>query len=174
MAEFYLRQAAFLRKKDLDGPSDLKLLARNSQKRLFIGIGIELLLKAVYLKNGYAINKPCDSTLKLPFTFQQAHKAQLKDDDTFTLNQLIDQFGKVENLASDQSVMKGLRIAKVFRNKEGHSVTEQHAFDASNYQDIECALRMMYCRAFGERIKVRFSLAPNETPLWHITPCKSP
>ena len=48
MADYYLRSAVFLRTWDVKPPKDLKLLARNCQKRLFIGIGTELLLKAIY------------------------------------------------------------------------------------------------------------------------------
>jgi hypothetical protein len=123
----------------------LKLLARNAQKRLFIGIGVELLLKAVYLKEGYVINKPKErySPLKLPFTRAQATGHQLAPADTYTLENLI---GKLQTVLSalqnDEIVIRGLRIAKVFRNKEGHSVTPAHLFEPSNYKDIE-ALRCL-------------------------------
>src|SRR5437867_10980106 len=70
-ADSYLREAAYLKKKDMGVTENLKLLARNSRKRMLIGIGTELLLKAAYLKNGYAINKPpAKSTLVFPFTFK--------------------------------------------------------------------------------------------------------
>ena len=175
MAEFYLRQAAFLRKRDLGVPNGLKLLARNSQKRLFIGVGIELLLKAIYLKNGYVINrlgKPASATLRLPFTFAQATGWRLLEDKTFMLSELIDPLKKVIQLDNSRAVLRGLKIAKVFRNKEGHTVTSQHAFNASNYRDIESALSELYRHAFTEMITVRFSLAPNEKPLWRIMPLR--
>jgi hypothetical protein len=46
MAEFYLRKAAILKTKDIESDETFKLLLRNVQKRLFIGIGCELLLKS--------------------------------------------------------------------------------------------------------------------------------
>lgn len=58
MAEIYLTEAAFLKKASFKVPKNRKLLVRNSRKRLLIGIGAELLLKAIYLKAGYCINTP--------------------------------------------------------------------------------------------------------------------
>ena len=47
MAEFHLERAARLKKTDMKYvPRRWRLLARNAQKRLFIGIGTKLLLKA--------------------------------------------------------------------------------------------------------------------------------
>ena len=170
VAECYLRQAAFLRKHDVNAPSKLKLLVRNSQKRLFIGIGLELLLKALYLKDGYAINRPerKNKALKLPFRFDEAIGSQLVEAETFSLDNLIDQLGKLVRVKNRGVVVKGLKIGKVFRNKEGHCVTSVHTFDSSNYRDIEAALRELYSVAFNEALTVRFSLAPNERPLWGI------
>jgi len=172
VAEYYLRQAAFLRKRDVNAASKLKLLVRNSQKRLFIGVGIELLLKALYLKNGYAINKPEreNKTLKMPFKLDEATASQLVEAETFSLDKLIDQIERVLHLNNRVSVVRGLKIAKVFRNKEGHSVTALHAFDASNYVDIETSLRELYLVGFHETLTVRFSLASNEQPRWRIRP----
>jgi len=56
IAEYYLKVAARLKKTDIKSGSK-NLLLRNAQKRLFLGIGCELLLKAFYLKEGYCINK---------------------------------------------------------------------------------------------------------------------
>jgi hypothetical protein len=175
MAECYLRQAAFLRMRDLDVPTGLRRLVRNSQKRLFIGVGIELLLKALYLKNGYAINKLKgeNQTAKFPFKLREVDKSQLREDQTFLLGILIDQSKKVIVLNEWEAVLRGLRIAQVFRNKEGHVVTPRHAYVASNYRDIESALRELYRTAFGEILEVQFSLAPNEKPLWRIYPTSS-
>ena len=58
MAELNLKQAAELKKKDMPVPEPYQLVARNSGKRLLIGVGVELLLKSVCLKHGYLINKP--------------------------------------------------------------------------------------------------------------------
>jgi hypothetical protein len=170
MGDSYFRQAAFLLKHHLGVSSDLKLLVRNSQKRLFIGVGTELALKALYLKRGYAINRPGDGNkaLKFPFTLKDAVGEHLLEDDTFQLGALIDQLEKVISLNDSKTILRGLKIAKVFRNKEGHVVTSHHAFDPSNYRDIESALKELYRAAFDEILKVQFSLAPNEKPVWQI------
>ena len=90
--------------------SSLRLLARNARKRLLIGVGIELLLKAVYLKNGYCINKPkSGSSPKFPFTEHEAAGALLADDYTFPLNTLIDSLPKVTSLQDKALTIKGLR-----------------------------------------------------------------
>jgi hypothetical protein len=171
MADCYFRQAAFLLKHHLGVPPDLKLLVRNSQKRLFIGVGTELILKALYLKNGYAVNRPEDGnkTLKFPFTLKEVAGQQLLEDETFLLGMLIDHLGKVISLNDRETILKGLKIAKVFRNKEGHVVTSRHTFDLSNYRNIESALRELYRTGFEETLKVQFSLAPNEKPVWQLT-----
>jgi hypothetical protein len=170
IADSYFRQAAFLLKHHVSVSHDLKLLARNSQKRLFIGVGTELVLKALYLKNGYAINRPesGNKTLKFPFALRDAVGQRLLEDETFQLGILIDHIEKVIVLNDSKTILKGLKIAKVFRNKEGHVVTSSHAFDPSNYRDIESALRELYRGAFDEVIKVQFSLASNEKPVWQI------
>ncbi len=170
VAEYYLRRAAFLRKRDTDVPAGLKLVVRNSQKRLFIGVGIELLLKALYLKNGYAINKPKDKNRSAKFLFKlsEVEKSQLHKDKTLLLDYLIGHIKEFTPINGNGTILRGLRIAQVFRNKEGHVVTPRHAYVASNYRDIEAALRELYRMDFGEILEVRFSLAPNEQPLWQI------
>ncbi|HVU93730.1 MAG TPA: hypothetical protein VHE34_00840 [Puia sp.] len=60
IADFYFRKAATLKRKDIDIDETFKLLTRNIQKRLYLGIGCELLVKSCYLKNGFTINTPID------------------------------------------------------------------------------------------------------------------
>ena len=170
VADVYLRQAAFLRKRDVRASSQLKLLVRNAQKRLLIGVGIELLLKALYLRNGYAINRveQKNKMLKFPFGLDEVKGLQVLDGETFQLASLIDQISKVIHLSDGEAALNGLKIAKVFRNKEGHVITSHHAFDASNYRDIEFALRKLYREGFSESLDVRFSLGPNEQPVWKV------
>ena len=127
----------------------LKLLARNSRKRLLIGVGVELLLQAVYLKHRYMINKPPGgSPLRFPFSSQDASGVALQPDKTFMLNDLIQKLPKVVQLQNRDTVERGLRIAMVFRNKEGHGVTYTHQYEASNYTDIASALIALYRDAF--------------------------
>lgn len=171
MAEINLSEAAFLRKSDFKVAESLQLLVRNSRKRLLIGIGTELLIKAVYLKAGYCINKPQDnkSAVKLPFKPAEAAQCPLKADDTFTLGQLIDQLKKVVQLPNPQVVLDGLSIAKVFRNKEGHVVTYAHRYDPSSYRAIETALVEIYANVFQQRVTVRFSFEAREKGAWRVT-----
>lgn len=170
IADANLQEAAKLRKSDIKVETDLKLLARNARKRLLIGVGVELLLKAIYLKYGYRINKPKDkSSFTFPFLIQDVADTELLADETFTLNDLIENLHKVIDLRNKELTKKGLRVAKVFRNKEGHVVTEAHRFDASNYTDIASSLVALYAEAFSERLAVRFSLTPNEKALWKVS-----
>lgn len=170
VAESNLKEAAKLLKGDMPIESPLKLLARNSRKRLLIGVGVELLLKAVYLKHGYVINKPPKgSPLKFPFSAQDATGVQLVPDQTFMLNELIENLPRIVQLQGKDSTLKGLRIARVFRNKEGHVVTRTHSFDGSNYTAIASSLSALYRDSFGERLSVRFSMAPNERAVWRVS-----
>lgn len=170
MAESNLQEAAKLLKADMRIDDALKLLARNSRKRLLIGVGVELLVKAIYLKQGYMINKPPRDSQKIdfPFSARDAGAVQLVADETFALNVLIENLPKVVQLQNKSVVLKGLKIAKVFRNKEGHGVTETHTFDASNYTDIATSLAELYRDAFSEKLSVRFSFVPNEKAIWRI------
>jgi hypothetical protein len=163
MAEVSLSEAAFLKKSDFNKVADRKkLLVRNSRKRLLIGVGAELLLKAVYLKAGYCINKPQNDKFPLRFPFKPAAAVgvPLDGSDTYTLGPLIDHLTGIVTLQHPPVVTEGLRIAKVFRNKEGHVVTPTHRFDRQSFRAIEAALVELYADVFRERLMVRFSLAP--------------
>ena len=170
VAESNLSEAAKLLKRDMPIEKSLKLLARNSRKLLLIGVGVELLLKATYLKHGYMINKPPNgSSLKFPFSAQDAAGVQLVADKTFMLNDLIGNLPKVVQLQSKNTTLKGLKIAQVFRNKEGHVVTGAHTFVASNYTDIAASVSALYRDAFGEKLSVQFSMARNEDAFWRVS-----
>jgi hypothetical protein len=168
-AEFNLREAATIKTTDMAIQRSLRLLARNSRKRLLIGVGVELLLKAVYLKHGYTINKLSQhGQLAFPFTFQQSAALPLLADKTFMLNDLIEHLPKVVQLSEKLVTVHGLTIAKVFRNKEGHTVTATHAFDASNYTDIASALIALYRDAFDQKLALQFAVARNQSPVWKL------
>ena len=169
VAEANLKEAAGLHTKDMQIEDRLKLLARNSRKRLLIGIGVELLLKSVYLKHGFLINRaPKDANLTFPFTSKAATNVDLNPDQTYMMNDLVEKLPRAISLKRKTLTLTGLRIAKVFRNKEGHVVTRHHSFDPTNYHDIANALSALYEDAFGEKLKVQFSMAPNEPCAWEI------
>jgi hypothetical protein len=169
-ADSLLCEAAHIKTTDMPFATERKLLARNSRKRLLIGIGVELLLKAVYLKNGYSINKRQEdkSTRGFPFTIQHARSIAMELSDSYTLSALVDNLSKVLRLKDEQRALKGLRIAKVFRNKEGHLVTRIHEFDVANYRDIEASLVLLYEQAFAERLEVRISFKEGEEAKWSV------
>jgi hypothetical protein len=83
---------------------------------------------------------------------------------------LVAKLPQILNFDDQEVVLKGLRIAKVFRNKEGHVVTEAHRFDSTNYRDIEASLVLLYQRGFHEHLAVHFSLEPDELAEWRVTP----
>jgi len=170
IAESNLREAAGLLKRDMPIETSLRLLARNARKRLLIGIGVELLLKAVYLKQGYMINKPpSGSELKFPFSAQDAAEERLIPDQTFMLNDLVEKLPKILVMLDGKQTLKGLKIAKVFRNKEGHVITTAHIFDAANYTDIAASLSALYRDAFREKLSVRFAIAQKEKAVWRVS-----
>ncbi len=174
MADVSLSEAAFLRKSDFKKvPHTRRLLVRNSRKRLLIGVGAELLLKAIYLKTGFCINKPQGpralSAPKFPFTPAAAAGVPLDGADTYTLDKLIDKLKEIIKLQDPAVVTDGLRIAKVFRNKEGHVVTSEHKFVPESFRAIENALVALYADAFHEQLTVRFSLKSGEKAAWKTT-----
>lgn len=169
MAEWNLSDAARLRTVHItfQGPGALR--ARNSRKRLLIGVGVELLLKAIYLKNGYVINKPNKGhELEFPLKASRIDDTILNGSDTYTLNMLIQNIHNVQEITNKTMVDRGLRIAKVFRNKEGHVVSKRHAYDRSNYTDIANALISLYEDAFAELLDLNFSMEPGEAARWSI------
>jgi hypothetical protein len=63
-------------------------------------------------------------------------------------------------------VTEGLKVAMVFRNKEGYVITSSHAYVPKTFRAIEKALCALYEDASGERFTVRFSLEAGETTAW--------
>jgi len=174
IAELNLHDAAHLKSADmLTKPPLSPRLARNCRKRLLIGVGVELLVKAVYLKNGFCINIPTRTSNdpRFPFRHTQTTGMTLKNDKTRSLDELIQHLSKIITLQNRDATLNGLTIAQVFRNKEGHGITQKHHFVRSNYRDIENSLIALYRDAFGERLSVRFSMEPREQALWRVSPC---
>lgn len=63
---------------------------------------------------------------------------------------------------------RGLRIAKVFRNKEGHGVLATHTFDPQNYRDVELSIATLYARGFCQVLQIQFSVGKGEKGLWNL------
>lgn len=171
VAEVNLGEAAVLKKSSFSTVAKgRKLLIRNIRKRLLIGIGAELLVKAVYLKSGYCINKPRDKKAgsKVPIKLEGVALGDLDPNDTFKFSVLIDQLKTLPETLKQGVVSKGLNIAKVYRNKEGHVVTHKHKFDRESYAAIEAAIVEIYAAIFRQELKIKFSLQPNEKGIWQV------
>jgi hypothetical protein len=173
-ADFYFENAVKLLKKDIKYSDEhLALLRRNTLKRLYIGIGCELLLKAVYLKAGYCINKHNKSNRNLHKFTDDIEIDYFKLDDTLTFNELIQKLFTIEdfqelNKETKIKIDRGLRIAKVFRNKEGHIVVYWHHFNVENYRDIETSLKEIYRISFNENLDIRFAIERNDKATFNI------
>jgi hypothetical protein len=172
VAELNLRDAAQLRVKHMRADTSVGLLARNARKRLLIGVGVELLLKAAFLKNGSSINSPIDGKAgpKKPFRRDQ-YSGALDPGNTFKFDVLISNVADSipAGVAYDADVLtQGLRIAKVFRNKEGHVVTPTHRYVPDSYRRIEAALRELYAACFDAVLDVQFAIAVHEVSRWRV------
>jgi hypothetical protein len=168
IAEYYFKRAATLRKKDIDIDEVFKLNMRNIQKRLFLGIACELLVKSCYLKHGYVINKPIDKSKGTLINFSNIKISELDVNDTFTLNPLINYLNHVIVLADWPTVERGLKILKVFRNKEGHVAVMWHKYDVTNYRDIEASVIQLYQDAFNEQIDFKISIGKADKGVFKI------
>ena len=170
VAEVYIEEATRLKRSNMQVSRDIKLLARNIRKRLFIGLGVELLLKAVYLKWGHGINTLSGKARLYDLASLTADPKDKPDaDSTLNLNFLIDNLPKVITLTNSYSTLKGLKLAKVFRNKEGHVVTRNHKYVPGTYRAIEGALVELYQDAFSENLEVNFSIGTGEKALWRTS-----
>lgn len=173
MADFYFENAAKILKKDISIDVPFKLMARNIQKRLFIGIGTELLLKALFLKNDFCINKV--KSKKITYQNKPTKFSAITDlnlfnpDDTFTLNTLIDNLWDIIKPINHSTFEKGLRIAKVFRNKEGHVAVLWHKADRQNYTDIENCIIEIYDKGFNEKLNFKISFLDGETASFSLS-----
>lgn len=162
--DYYFKKSVFLKRSHIGISGPDSLLIRNIQKRLFLGVGGELLVKAYFLKNGYLINKPADNK-KHGGSFHELGTIpveELQAQDTFTFGNVLDNLHRIAPLTNQSEIKKALLILKVFRNKEGHIVTRKHAFDASIYRAIEDGLAFFYEEGFSEDLKIHISMEPRE------------
>lgn len=172
MADFYFENSAKILKKDISIDESFKLMGRNIQKRLFIGIGTELLLKSLFLKNAYCINKfktKNNPNPQKPTKFDTIIDLEnLNPTDTYTLNSLIDNISKVITFNNHSQCERGLKIAKVFRNKEGHVAVLWHKADRQNYTDIEDCITEIYQKGFDEALDFKISFLDGEPAIFSI------
>lgn len=185
-ANYYLRTAALLKMADINLTEDEKLavyckdnrlLFRNIQKRLFVGIACELLIKAYFLKSGYIINKPSDNEKHKGVLYIEntIPDSELNEKDTFTFSKLFDVLLKLEKAKTHNSkskvsteIIEGLRIAKVFRNKEAHVITSTHQYNEMDYTKIERCIVRAFQDWFNEQLDFSISFEKNEVGKFEI------
>tara|TARA_B100002051_G_scaffold272974_1_gene310777 strand:+ start:990 stop:1613 length:624 start_codon:yes stop_codon:yes gene_type:complete len=166
-ADYYFNFAATIKKRDIPASDNLKLWFRNIQKRLYIGIGTELLLKALYLKNNYNINRPKqnkkDLKIKFPEKIPNLNSLDLNPNDTYTLSQLINKLDVVIPKRSEyDEIIDGLNICKVFRNKEGHIAVHYHDFIKDDFRKIEYSIKKIYQTGFNENLEFKISFSKTD------------
>lgn len=82
---------------------------------------------------------------------------------------MIQKLFSIENYGEEKgSIEKGIRISKVFRNKEGHVAVFWHGFEAQNYRDIEISLIGIYRKSFNEDLQLTFSVGGGEVAKFNI------
>lgn len=172
VAEFNFAEAATLKKSAFSHvPDQRKLLMRNVRKRLLIGIGTELLVKAIYLKRGYGINRAKDKDgPKPPYRLTEVDLPDLNPNDTFTLGTLLDHLKTVVQFEQPKVVTEGLTIARILRNKEGHVVTKSHGYDPTTYERVAAALVHVYSTVFAQDLEVTFSVGWGQKGIWDVAP----
>ena len=170
MADYYFESAATILKADIRIDDTYKLMARNIQKRLFIGIGGELLLKSLFLKNDFCINKVKREKTpnpQKPTKFKTIlDKEILNPSETYSFNKLIENLSDVTTFSDEDTIKKGLKIAKVFRNKEGHVVVLWHKPDRQNYTDVENSIMAIYNEGFNETLEYKISFMDGEKSIF--------
>jgi len=135
--------------------------------RIFLGIGCELLLKAVYLKNGYLINlidkgklKKLGKNIDKPYKISKVPFEYINKDGTEGLRYYLDKleifFDGMSREKCNAYVKKGLEIVKLWRNKEAHIGRGYHSEDITNWIDIRSSLTEIYKVVFGEKLKPLF------------------
>jgi len=107
--------------------------------------------------------------MKYPYRFSEINKADFDITDTFAFNNLMEGLYKILNFGADAlTVDKAFRIAKVFRNKEGHVAVRCHKYVPQNYRDIEAGLTAFYKTVFSENLRINFSVGNGEKAEFRI------
>ena len=172
VAEFHFETAAKLKKKNIRYIKK-QLLMRNSMKRLHLGIGVELALKAAFLKNGKCINtfiKGYNDLERSPMhDIEELDTEILNPKDTYTLGLLIDKYARVFEVDPDDDFLNGLRIAMTFRNKEGHISFPRHEFDESNYDLIAASVVTLYKEVFNKKLEFKIAMKARDRGVFKNT-----
>jgi hypothetical protein len=174
VADYHFQEAAHLKTRNIRF-TDKQLLIRNSMKRLHLGVGVELALKAAYLKKGICVNKfkgnkPPEGLENSPIhKLSELDRAALNSNDTFTMDSLINKLASVFELQQDTELTNGLKIAMTFRNKEGHTSFPKHEFMAENYKSISASVIKLYKIAFNQTLDFNIAMQAKDVALFEKT-----
>jgi len=116
--------------------------------RVYLGLGFEFLLKAIFLKKGYIINKIKRSGLSRPVKPSLVRKADL-DAKVYELGYFIDLLPKIKPSRIDirdfnYYVMYGLIICQNWRNQDIHTPTGAFSLDNEQAGCIKTAYYYLY------------------------------
>lgn len=116
--------------------------------RVYLGLGFEFLLKSIFLKKGYIINKINKSGLAHPVRLGVVRKNDL-DAKTYELGYFIDLLPKIKPNNIDlrdynYNVIYGLLIAQNWRNQDIHTPTGYFSLDNIQSHSINTAYYSLY------------------------------
>lgn len=123
--------------------------------RILMGIGCELIVKAVYLKEGYIINRYKIKKSRFPAKLGSMPDKKLNPFITFDINILISCFHtffpKIDKMLYNRWISKGLQIARIWRNKDIHNGGRYHMETGMDVFDIETSLIAIYDHIFNDK-----------------------
>ena len=144
-------------------------LENELKSRLFLGIATELILKSVYLKEGYLINIVDENKLKefkkknpnkkieKHFKIFEVPQEFVDKNKTYGINTYLKSFQDFfKELGKNQyltHIRKGLEIAKIWRNKEAHAGGGYHYENGQDITEICFSLEYIYKKFFNEHLK---------------------
>ncbi|MDO8511421.1 MAG: hypothetical protein Q7S55_04620 [Nanoarchaeota archaeon] len=134
------------------------------KSRVFLGIAVELILKAAYLKNGYLINSVKDKKednfpkgISKPYKINEVPDKNIKLKNTVSLSYLLDNlhlfFKEIDYKEYITYVKKGIEIAKIWRDKEMHVGGGYHLENGNDIIDVGRSLFNIYKIIFNEDLK---------------------
>ncbi len=116
--------------------------------RVYLGLGFEFLLKSIFLKKGYVINKVFKKGLSHPVKSGRVKKKDL-DAPTYELGYFIDLLPKIKPSKIDLRdfnyyIIYGLLIAQNWRNQDIHTPTGYFSIDGVHTYCIKTAYYNLY------------------------------
>lgn len=149
-----LRGEKFIRHAFIDKPNEINFdedapedFFRLQKFRLMLGLGCELILKSLYLKEGYAINLPKPNTIHFPVKLEDIGSEDLEGGRTAGGRKLVDNIDKLFG-GFYEDIWKGFEIARQWRNKDIHKGGVYHREGGDDKGKIMTALRNTYDRFF--------------------------